>query len=70
MASICLKEDYRGKVTAEEVREYCRGHLAPYEVPSTIEFREEMPLTVSDKVFKKVLREQALEKIKRGQEGR
>jgi len=70
MASICLKEDYRGKVTAEEVREYCRQHLAPYEVPSNVEFREEMPLTVSDKVFKKALREQALEKIKRGREGR
>ena len=60
MAVICLKDEYRGKVTAEELQDYCREHLAPYAVPKEIEFREEIPLTVTEKVFKKKLREEII----------
>jgi len=49
---------------AEEIREFCRQHLPPYAVPSLIEFREEIPLTVSEKVFKRKIREQAIERLK------
>ena len=69
MATLLLKEEYRGKVDASEIREHCRKFLSPYEVPTFIEFREEMPLTVSEKVFKKVLRDEAVEKMKASQEG-
>jgi long-chain acyl-CoA synthetase len=69
MASICLKDEYQGKVEAVEIQELCRKYLSPYEVPTFIEFRQEMPLTVSEKVFKKALREEAIEKMKSRQEG-
>lgn len=62
MAVIQLKEGYKGKVTAEEIREFCRNHLAPYAIPKIVEFREEMPLTVTEKLFKKALRDEALKK--------
>jgi long-chain acyl-CoA synthetase len=68
MASIRLKDEYQGKVDAAEIREFCKKHLAPYEVPAYIEFRQEMPLTVSEKVFKKALRDEAVEKMKSGWE--
>jgi long-chain acyl-CoA synthetase len=64
MASIQLKPGFKGKVTEDEIREFCRKHLASYAVPKYVEFREEMPLTVTEKVFKKVLQEEAIQKMK------
>jgi long-chain acyl-CoA synthetase len=61
MAAIQLKEGCKGSVTEEEIRAFCRDHLPPYAVPKYIEFHETLPLTVSEKVFKKVLREEAIE---------
>jgi long-chain acyl-CoA synthetase len=64
MAVIQLKEGYSGKVTEAEIQAFCREHLAPYAVPRFVEFREDMPLTVTEKIFKKALREQALARMK------
>ena len=64
MAVIQLKEPYRGSITEQEIRTFCREHLAPYAVPKYIEFRDDMPLTVTDKIFKKALRDAATAKLK------
>jgi long-chain acyl-CoA synthetase len=64
MAVVALKEEYRGSVTEQELRDFCRQHLPPYAVPKIIEFRDELPLTVSEKVFKNLLREQAIAKMR------
>ncbi len=64
MAVVALKASYRGSVSEQELRDYCRQHLAPYAVPKIIEFRDELPLTVTDKIFKKALRDQAIAKMK------
>ena len=64
MAVIQLKEEYRGQVTEEEIKAFCKEHLPSYSVPKYIEFREEMPLTVTEKVFKKALRDEILQRIK------
>jgi acyl-CoA synthetase (AMP-forming)/AMP-acid ligase II len=64
MAVIQLKDGFEGKVTEEEIREFCRQELAPYAVPKYVEIRETMPMTVTEKLFKKVLREEAVEKVK------
>lgn len=63
MAVVQLKDEYKGKVSEEEMIAYCRGRLAPYAIPKSIEFREELPLTVTEKVFKKALRDQVVQKI-------
>jgi len=63
MAAIQLKESYRGAVTEEEIRAFCRQHLPPYAVPKYVEFHDSLPLTVTEKVFKKVLREEAAKRI-------
>ena len=62
MAVVQLKEDYRGKVSEVEMIAYCKEHLAPYAVPKTIVFREELPLTVTEKVFKKALRDEVIKR--------
>lgn len=60
MAVIQLKDEYRGKVTEEEIRDFCRAHLAPYAVPKYVRFKDEIPLTVTEKLFKKALRDEAI----------
>jgi long-chain acyl-CoA synthetase len=60
MAALQLKEGLAGSVSADEIRAFCREHLAPYAVPKYVVFREEMPLTVTEKIFKRALREEVL----------
>ncbi len=64
MAIIRLKDDYKGKVTAEDIIAICKEHLAPYAVPRYVEFKEDLALTVSEKLWKKELRDEAIEKMK------
>lgn len=63
MAVIQLKDGFSGKVTVEEIRSFCKKRLAPYAVPKYVEFRDDIPLTVTDKVFKKELREEYIAKM-------
>jgi len=44
-------------VTEAELRDFCRLHLAPYKVPSRVEFRAELPKTMVGKVLRRALRE-------------
>src|SRR5262249_12603272 len=45
--------------TEAELRTYCRGQLAPYKVPSKIEFRTDLPKTMVGKVLRRALRNEA-----------
>jgi long-chain acyl-CoA synthetase len=64
MAVIKLKEDATGKITEEDIVSYCREHLAPYAVPKHVEFKDELPVTVTEKLFKRKLRDEAINKMK------
>jgi long-chain acyl-CoA synthetase len=44
-------------VSDQDLRTFCRAHLAPYKVPSHIEFRAELPKTMVGKVLRRALRE-------------
>lgn len=67
MAVIQLKDTYKGQVTVEGIRDFCKENLPPYAVPKYVEFRDEMPLTVTEKVFKKALRDEAVAKMRSAQ---
>jgi fatty-acyl-CoA synthase len=43
-------------LAAEEVREFCRAHLAHFKVPSVVEVRDELPRNPGGKVVKSLLR--------------
>jgi long-chain acyl-CoA synthetase len=43
--------------TEQELRAYCKEHLAPFKVPSRIEFRSELPKTMVGKVLRRALRD-------------
>jgi long-chain acyl-CoA synthetase len=68
VAAVQLKDGYEGEVTPGEIQAFCRQHLAPYEVPKQVLFRGEMPLTVSEKIFKRALRDEVLRQLERGVE--
>ncbi|MGV2288478.1 AMP-binding protein [Trinickia sp. YCB016] len=51
-------------MTAEEVTEFCRGQIAHYKVPRYIRFVDEMPMTVTGKVQKFVMRERMIDELK------
>ncbi len=64
VAVVKLKEEFQGQVSEEDFRDFCRQHLAPYEVPKLVEFRDDIPLTVTEKVFKKALRDEFIARMK------
>ncbi len=43
------------RVSEEDLRAFCRERLAPYKVPSKIEFRTELPKTMVGKVLRRAL---------------
>lgn len=59
--SAWIKLKSGASMTADELKEYCKGKIARYKIPRYIAFVEEFPMTASGKVQKFKLREQALE---------
>ena len=60
-AYVVLQSEARGKVSEEEIADFCRQNLAHYKVPKIIEFRGELPKTDVGKVSRRELREEAEE---------
>jgi long-chain acyl-CoA synthetase len=48
----------------EEVRTFCKEHLAPYKVPTEVEFRTELPKSQVGKVLRRMLVEEELARQK------
>ena len=46
------------KLTVEEIREYCKEHLAKYKVPTTIGFLDELPKNTTGKILRRALKGQ------------
>jgi long-chain acyl-CoA synthetase len=53
------------EATEEEILDFCRENLAGYKRPRTVEFRSELPTSVIGKVLRRVLRDEALSKLKK-----
>ena len=61
-AFVVLKDQYKGKITADDIITHCKENLPPYAVPKFVEFRESLPLTVTEKLFKRQLRDEEIKK--------
>jgi len=62
MACVILKPG-AAPLDAAAVAEYCRGKLAHYKIPRYVEVRENFPMTVSGKVRKVEMREEAVARL-------
>ncbi|MBS3785094.1 MAG: long-chain fatty acid--CoA ligase [Anaerolineae bacterium] len=58
-AYVVLKEGETA--SEEEMLAFCRENMAPYKVPSYVEFRDELPKTMVGKILRRVLLEEELE---------
>jgi fatty-acyl-CoA synthase len=47
-------------MTEEDIREFCQGQIAHYKIPRYVRFVDDMPLTVTGKVQKFVMREEMI----------
>jgi fatty-acyl-CoA synthase len=56
VAFVVERPDFKGKVTAEEIREFLDGKIAKWWLPDEIRFIDEVPKTSVGKFDKKVLR--------------
>ncbi|MEB3806772.1 MAG: long-chain fatty acid--CoA ligase [Desulfurococcales archaeon] len=65
-AFIVLKEECKGKVTADEIKEWAKKQLGEVKYPRIIEFREDLPKTAVGKILRRVLKEEELKKMKEG----
>ncbi len=76
-----IPDDYYGEVVAawiqphageriseEEIREFCQGHIAHFKIPSYIEFVEAFPMTVTGKLQKFRMREMVIDRMKKKEE--
>jgi fatty-acyl-CoA synthase len=52
------------QATAEEIREFCQGQIAHYKIPRYIRFVDELPMTVTGKAQKFVMRARMIEELK------
>jgi fatty-acyl-CoA synthase len=61
MACVVLKEGET--MTAEELREYVRSHMAKHKTPTYVDFVDGFPMNAAGKVLKYKMREMAVEKL-------
>jgi long-chain acyl-CoA synthetase len=56
-AYIVLKPEAKGKVTEEEIIQFCRANLSTYKAPRKVAFVDDLPKTLIGKVLRRRLRE-------------
>ncbi|MEM4510764.1 MAG: long-chain fatty acid--CoA ligase [Pyrobaculum sp.] len=61
-AFIVLKEECRGKITAEEIIKWTEDKLAHYKRPRLVEFRDSLPKSAVGKILKRELKAEELAK--------
>ncbi len=59
MAYVALKSGFEGKITPEELIEFCKQRMANYKYPRHIEIMEELPKTPTGKFLRRELRDKA-----------
>ena len=61
-AFISIKDEYKDRITEEEILAFCKKEMAAYKVPREIEFLDEVPKTASGKVLRRLVREEEMKK--------
>jgi len=61
-AFVVLDEKYRGKITEQDIIEWCKKRMAAYKYPRMVEFRNELPKSAAGKYLRRVLRDEETKK--------
>jgi long-chain acyl-CoA synthetase len=54
-AYIILKPEYVGKISEQEIVDWCKENMAAYKRPHLVEFRKELPKSAAGKLLKRIL---------------
>ncbi len=54
---VVLKEEWKERITEDELRQWCKENMTHYKVPKYVEFRDELPKTMVGKVMRRQLME-------------
>ena len=54
---VVLRPDWRGKITEEGLRDWCKENMTHYKVPKLVEFLDDLPKTMVGKVMRRQLME-------------
>lgn len=57
-AFISLKDEYKGKITEEDILAWSKENIAPYKYPRIIEIVNDLPKTIIGKILRRELREE------------
>jgi len=57
-AFVSIKPEFKGKVTKDDLMEWCKENISPYKYPRIIEIAEELPKSVVGKILRRELREE------------
>ena len=63
VAFVVLKPEARGRVSEQQIVDWCRAEMAVYKAPRRVLFTEALPKTATGKILKRVLRERAGEAL-------
>ncbi len=54
---VVLKPEYKGKITEDELRAWCKENMTHYKTPRYVQFQEDLPKTLVGKVMRRELQE-------------
>ncbi len=54
---VVIKDEWKGKITEEELKAWCKENMTHYKVPKYVEFRDMLPKTLVGKVMRRELME-------------
>jgi long-chain acyl-CoA synthetase len=57
-AFVVLKGGYKGKVSEQEIIDWCKENMSAYKRPRVVEFRDDLPKSAAGKILRRVLTEQ------------
>lgn len=60
-AFVALREEFKGRLSPEEIMAFCKERMAAYKYPRAVEFVEEVPKTLTGKFLRRALREKPKE---------
>lgn len=64
MAYIILKNEYKGKITEQEIIDWTKENMAAYKYPRKVKFVRSLPKSAIGKILRRVLREKEVKKRK------
>ncbi len=62
--NLTLNKESEGKITEQDIIDYLKDKVKPYAVPKYVEFRDDLPLTLAMKLFKRKLKTEEIAKMK------